>query len=139
MPVRDAQGQENIAVIGFTTDGDVFGGFYRVAVTKQDDFFKDPNVFIFSFESHGRCETPQRFVVKEGMSKYASVKFFKDDSDGCFVIFYGCYGFLLLGNEKSITWRDHLSNGFEGVEDTTLTGTDIRDFTCSRLVGIQLE
>ena len=31
--VKDKQ---NIAIIGFTTDGDVFGGFYSVAVTKQE-------------------------------------------------------------------------------------------------------
>ena len=31
------KGKPNIAVIGFTTDGDVFGGFYSVAVTEQDN------------------------------------------------------------------------------------------------------
>ena len=29
------KGKRNIALIGFTTDGDVFGGFYSIAVTKQ--------------------------------------------------------------------------------------------------------
>ena len=28
------KGKENIAVVAFTTDGDVFGGFYTVAVMK---------------------------------------------------------------------------------------------------------
>ena len=57
--------KRNIALIGFTTDGDVFGGFYSVAVEMQEMQFFDPNMFVFSFESHGRCETPQMFIVKE--------------------------------------------------------------------------
>ena len=56
---------ENIAVVGCTPKGDVFGGFYSVAVTKQDSEFFDPNIFAFSFESHGRCETPLRFGVRK--------------------------------------------------------------------------
>ena len=57
--------KRNIALIGFTTDDDVFGGFYSVAVEMQEMQFFDPNMFVFSFESHGRCETPQMFIVKE--------------------------------------------------------------------------
>ena len=30
------QNKPNVAVVAFTTDGDVFGGFYRVAVDAQD-------------------------------------------------------------------------------------------------------
>ena len=61
---KKIKGKENTAVIGFTTDGDVFGGFNTVALTKHGKESSDPNTFFFSFESHGRCETPQRFVVK---------------------------------------------------------------------------
>ena len=55
----------NVAVVGFTTEGDVFGGFYNVAVTEENWRFSDLNIFAFSFESHGRCETPRRFGVKK--------------------------------------------------------------------------
>ena len=65
------QGKPNIALVGFTTDGDVFGGFYSRAVTKHDKGFYDPNIFAFSFESHGRCMTPQRFLVRNGMKDCA--------------------------------------------------------------------
>ena len=58
------RGKPNVAVVGFTTDGGVFGGFYSVSVTTFETHY-DPTVFVFSFESHGRCETPKRFVVKE--------------------------------------------------------------------------
>ena len=44
----------NVAFVCFTADGDVCGGFYSVAVTKLKEGFDDPNLFIFSFESHGR-------------------------------------------------------------------------------------
>ena len=59
------KGKQNIALVGFTADGDVFGGFYSVAVTEQFKEFNDPNMFVFSFESHGRCATPQRFAVRK--------------------------------------------------------------------------
>ena len=70
----------------------------------------------------------------------AGVGFYKDDSDGLFVDFWvdGAGGFF-LGNEKSETWCVDLSDGFEGIEDTTLTGTNREKFTCTRLVAIQLE
>ena len=82
------KGKRNVAVVGFTTDGDVFGGFYSVAVTKQDKYY-NPTMFVFSFESHGRCMTPQRFVAKEEMKSRASVEFFKNDFLRQFVEFDG--------------------------------------------------
>ena len=61
--VKDKQ---NIALVATTTEGDVFGGFYTVAVTEQDEFFWDPDMFIFSFESHGRCKTQKLLSRKVG-------------------------------------------------------------------------
>ena len=134
------KGKANIAIVAFTSDGDMFGAFYTVAVTEQDEAVKDQNMFIFSFESRGRCETPQRFVVKTVVRNKKLVKFFKNDSDGWFVGFGGCYGFFDLGNEKSKTWCYNLSNGFEGIDDDTLTGKgNNENFTCTRVVAIRLE
>ena len=137
------KGKVDIAVVGFTSDGDVFGGFYSVAVTEQDKKFFDPNLFIFSFESHGRCETPQRFVVNEEWKEKAGVEFCKVDVFGWFVVFQGG-GLFHFGNEKSITYCHKLSRGFVGIEDTTLTGNNGSAFEgpyhlCTRLVAIQLE
>ena len=58
------RGKPNIANIGFTNDGDVFGGFFGVAVMEQKKHFYDPNTCVFSFESHGRYAAPKRFNVK---------------------------------------------------------------------------
>ena len=68
----------NNAIIRFTMDRDVFGGFYSVAATQQDTDFHGLDIFI-SFESHGRCETPQRFSVKEMLEKNALVGFRKNN------------------------------------------------------------
>ena len=134
---QKVRGKPNIAIVATTKDGDVFGGFYSVAVTGPEGS-KDPNMFAFSFESHGRCMTPQRFAVKKGMFK-AGVRFYQDDFDRRFVWFFGGFGWFYLGNEKSGTSCSNLSAGFEGIENNTLTGTDDGIFTCCRLVAVQLE
>ena len=97
-------------------------------------------MFIFSFESHGRCTTPQRFGVKGVRLGDSGVKFLKDNSARWFVQFRGGFGWFSLGNEKSNTFGNYLSLGFAGIEDTTLTGKkNFEGFTCCRLVAIQLE
>ena len=136
--------KQNIAVVGFTTEGDVFGGFYTIAAPWKNYIFEDPNIFAFSFESHGRCETPQRFVPNEEKKEHVHVYFATQDSHG-FVRFdsFGG-GALFLGNESSESYCKDLSRTFEGLEDTTLTGKSgawgqgpYHHFT--RLVAIQLE
>ena len=137
------RGKRNIALIGFTTEGDVFGGFYSVAVTKQDEDFNDQNIFIFSFESHGRCATPQQFAVKEESKEKAYVRFFKNSYG---FVWFGvfCVGGFFLGNERSDSYCGCLSKAFKGLEDTTLTGKNgtWREgpyHHCARLVAFQLE
>ena len=136
------KGKRNIAVVGFTTKGDVFGGFYSVAVTEQCQDFNDTNIFVFSFESRGRCETPQRFMVEEGFKENAYVSFWN--------VCYGFVGFWVdgvcgfyLGNEESNSYCCDMSEGFKGLQDTTLTGKNgtWREgpfHFCTRLVAIQL-
>ena len=138
------RGKRNIAIVGFTTDGDVFGVFFSVPVTKFEERFYDPNIFAFSFESHGRCATPQRFAVKAEMKENAYLDFWKNDTSG-FVVFwvFGKGGFY-LGNESSESDCWNVSDAFEGLEDTTLTGKngtcDEGPFHhCVRLIAVQLE
>ena len=142
---KAVKAKPNIAIITSTTDGDVFGGFYSVAVTSQDEAFYDPSIFVFSFESHERCATPQRFVSKPGREISASVRFCAKDRDGWFVCFEGAssLGYFVLGNEKSSTWCVDLYWGFEGIENTTLTGNDgdTREedcHHCARITAVQL-
>ena len=137
------KGKRNIAIIGFTIDGDVFGGFHSVAVTKQNVRFYDPNIFAFSFESHGRCMTPQKFSVCDGLKKKAYVclgSYISGDFYGFWVEGYGCFR---LGNERSESCCWDMSFAFEGLNDTTLTGNNGGCggpfHHCTRLVAIQLQ
>ena len=136
------KGKPNIALVGFTTDGDVFGGFYYVAVTEQEKDTFDPNIFAFSFESRGRCMTPQRFVVKK-LNEKEFVWFYKRNRIGFVEFGVDGVGNFQLGNESSKSNCWNLSRGFEGLEDTTLTGKTYQNFGpyhhCTRLVAVQLE
>ena len=137
------KGKPNIAVVGFTTDGDVFGEFHSVAVTEQDKEFFDPSIFDFSFESHGRCMKTQRFLVKK-LKKKALVQFCKNYSSGFVAFGVDNAGGFFLGNEDSDSYCWVVSDAFEGLEDTTLTGKSGRFLEgpyhhCARLVAIQLE
>ena len=137
--------KQDIALIATTTDGDVFGGFYNVAVTRKEKRFKDPDMFIFSFESHGRCTTPQRFPVKEKFKENddALVYFYKNDDIGFVRFGVDNVGGFRLGDERSMSFCKNVSCAFEGLEDTTLTGkTGLNtedEHHCSRLVALQLE
>ena len=133
------QGKANIALVAFTADGDVFGGFYNVPVTEQNKAFKDPDMFVFSFESRGRCETPQRFAVKDERKGYKNVYFFKNNVNGRFVSVGGNYGRFSLGNERSDTCCVNLSRGFMGIKDDTLTGKpNCGRFKYTRIIAIYL-
>ena len=141
---QKVKGNKNIAVVGFTTDGDVFGMFYSRAVTKQDVRFFDPTVFVFSFESHGRCKTPQRFVLKEGLKRDACVAFWKNDSSGFVVLWVGHECGFYLGNERSYSDCWDMSRAFDRLEDTALTGksghrVEGRLHHCARLLAVLLE
>ena len=138
------QGKQNIALVGFTTEGDVFGGFYNVAVTGPGQHCYDQDLFVFSFESHGRCMTPQRFLVWERLKKKAYVSFWKNDIQGFVYIGVFGAGAFILGNEKSNSYCAVLSCAFEGLQNTTLTGQNGDYFQgpyhhCARLVAVQLE
>ena len=122
---KKVKGKRNIAIVGFTTDGDVFGGFFSVSVTEPAVHFVDPNSFVFSFESHGRCKTPQRFFVKkEWKAANAGVLFCQNDNKG--LVSFGWYfsGSFFIGNERSDSMCWNLSCVFEGLNNTTLSGKD---------------
>ena len=140
---QSVKGKPNIALVGFTTDGDVFGGFYSVAVDRQGLQFSGANMFAFSLFSGWRCKTPQKFALKEGVER-AYVSFYTNDRNG-FVLFEAdCQGGFTLGNERSNSWCWDMSNAFEGLNNTTLTGQNNSAVDngvyhhCTRLVAVQL-
>ena len=126
----------NIALVGFTADGDVFGGFFKHSVRRQGGFNFGAGIFAFSFESHGRCMAPQRFVVKEEWKEWASVRFNENSRYG-FVHFEVRGSCFLLGNEESHTFCENMSQGFECIQDTTLVGTS-GNYRCTRIIAFHL-
>ena len=129
----------NIALIGFTTDGDVFGAFYSNGEWEQNKKCWSRNIFVFSFESHGRCKTPQKFSVKEGTKDKPYVYFWKDNTCGFLSFFVGSASGFWLGNDRSSSYCINLSKGFADLEDTTLTGQMFPSrHQYTRLVAVQL-
>ena len=138
--VGGVRGRRAVALVGFTTDGDVFGGFHRRAVTEQHAEWFDATVFAFSFEAHGRCMTPQRFPVKRSVRDTAFVCFNSYDVDGWFVQFWSTEGEGFgLGNERSSTYCWNPASLFEALSDDTLTGHASEPFHCHRLLAVLLE
>ena len=134
---NEVKGKADIGIVCFTDSGDVFGGFYSVAVTEQDKAFFDPSIFAFSFESHGRCVTPQRFRAKNDAGS-VFVAFWKNHLRGYFVEFDGGRGYFGLGNEKVKTWSYNLTSAFQGLDEKTLTGKAYDSIHCVRLVAVHL-
>ena len=130
--------KENIALVETTTDGDVFGGFYSRAVTVKGYDVYNPDMFVFSFESHGRCMTPQRFAVIKTKKAWANVGFFHDHGGVVCYLLDGA-GFS-LGLRGVGSFCENMSQTFEGLQDSTLTGKDGPGLThrCKRLVAVQL-
>ena len=128
----------NVAVIGFTTDGDVFGGFYSAAVREQKQYSFDPEIFVFSFEARGRCETPQRFDVNERLRGKVYVYFYKDNAFGFVTFWASTFGGMTLGNDKSQSICFNTSKVFNTIKDTVLTGRNNERHACARLVAVQL-
>ena len=116
----------------------MFGRFDSVAVTEQGKMFFDPGIFVFSFESHGRCETPQRFAVKEGLRKEAFVFFDERDDNGFVWFAVDGAGYFLLGNENIKSYCLSLSHVFDGIQNKTLTGKNYGKHHCTRLDALQL-
>ena len=138
------QGKPNIALVGFTAEGDVFGAFYSVAVTEQGEEYFDPDTFAFSFESRGRCMAPQRFVASADAKKQANLSFCHNDGSAVVDFWVSGDGFFWLENERpDLLCFFQMCDAFEGLEDTTLSGKycpwgqgPFHD--CTRLVAIQL-
>ena len=105
-------------MIGFTTEGDVFVGLHSRPVTLGSESFFDPSIFIFSFESHERSETPQRFRVTNELNDLAYVRNVDqlgNEFDEFWVhrVIYTPTCVLSLGNELSQSWSCCLSAVFQ--------------------------
>ena len=133
------RGKWDVALIAITSDGYVFGGYYSTPALRQEERLNDPNMFLFSLESHGRCATPKQFPVKHKQMFNVYTYYFKSNAPGAFVYFGTVQGGVFLGNEQSRSYASRASAGFSGIENKVLGGTpDWTPFTCTRLLAVQL-
>ena len=94
----------NVAIVWFTMEWDVLGGGgLQLCCYRTDECINGPKMFIFafSFESRGRCETPQQFFLSRWLKESASVEFGKGKQ--LRFVWFGVSnaGILWLGNESS--------------------------------------
>ena len=91
----------NVALIAFTQQGHVFGGFYRKPSTSTQTFVYDERLFAFSFETKERLRPPVRFFPQEQCR------------DAAYIGFWTRYP---SGLHLSL-WLDSLDNGFEVADE----------------------
>ena len=149
---RHALRRKNIAVVVTTSEGDVFGFYTAGPVVKQHVRAYDPEMFVFSLESHGRCMTPQRFFARANAKKDAFVEFcervdYSDEVDEEYVTKdfakFGTDGSLndgvvSFGDDRLPIFDFGLDKGIEGVGVNALIGTSLR-CTTTRIVVIQFD
>mgnify|MGYP004549594093 CR=1 FL=1 len=134
-----AAARHDVAVFTVTADGDVFGVFHAVPVAENEHPYADPALAIFVFESHGRCMTPQRFVVRRGMEANTFIVYWRNNPDGFLVEAGVRYeGLVSIGTEVSPTHIVEMGLAFEGLDSAALTGCAIGTYRCARVIAVHL-
>ena len=120
--------QSKLYFIVIDSNDNVFGHYHPGVIDTGDK--QDENIFLFTLNSNGRCE------VK---------KFDKKDRDtGTYIQggnhYYSCSGYSTRQIDTDESFVDDISDFFEGIEKTTLTGNyDTVFFTTRRLIVIQMK
>ena len=130
----------DVAVVAFTSEGCVFGGFFHRAVEAVNAQVADQQVFAFSFESRGACETPQQFLPCEQLREATPPGVRLTTGDSGFIRFSlaGVNGFS-LGSPQSKTSAFECLVGFRGMRNEILSGKPGKSkYTCTRLVALRL-
>ena len=128
------------AVIGITDEGDVFGGYVSVAINETDKWLPDDGQFAFSFFSHGRCDVPQRWMMKKDREYAGEDVRIWPTGDNEFIRFgnsnSGCFSF---NSQTNWSYIYNPSKWLNGLDDTVLTGKNKDWFTTTRLLVVRLE
>ena len=137
---HEAMKKPSNAVIGITDKGDIFGGYVSVALTETGKWLPDDGQFAFSLFSHGRCDVPQRWMMKkdrEGAGKDVAIW---RPGNNDYITFgnFNC-GSLKLNIQTNESWIGNPSRWFNGLGDTVLTGENHAFFTTTRLLVVRFE
>ena len=112
----------DIVYIVITAGGDVFGVYYEKPLGGLDIQVNDPSIFMFSFESHGRCAKVKRFALKSYRADDAFVMLHRN-SRRIFTV--GCgHAELSLYDTRTTSYTNNLSWMFWDMDNRTLTGHD---------------
>ena len=129
--------KKNVAFIVFTSEGDIFGAFYTQPIPQGN---RDTRTYalMFSFECHGRCETPRLFRPTSDLRGGIQL-IFSDTDEYVFRLSVRFTGNITIANEHSPSSGNCMSFAFPEMEETTLTGKNSKEpFTCTRLIALQL-
>ena len=125
----------NVAVIGFTDDNDVFGGFFPEPLRMIDETY-----YVVSVQTRGRA-SPRVFRVHSDRTGQACVTVCSNNREGFIHFGVTGYGGFWLGNTESHTHCYSLSQAFQEIDDTTLTDAAFPEerlyFRNTRLVAYQ--
>ena len=130
------EGKAPVAVLCWTEDGDAFGVMFTEPV--EGKCVSRHPFSVCSFESHGRCITPQRFSMNPARVDQCEVQLRQDRNGICLLCRSGDAS-LLLQDGRRMSRGVGLGRLFSGMEDTTLVGLSRgAPFRCVRLVVVHL-
>ena len=127
--------KSNIIIIINDMNGNIFGGFIKNEIKKQNEWIKDENSFLFTLESNERIERMKYEILKE-------------KSDNTFIIFGNDFDYLFqfgFGYDIVVTKQDHADNFYSGVNESSFDFKNVKNplvehktFVISRIVAIQM-
>ena len=115
--------RSNLAFVGITQNNDVFGAYLNVTIDRISfcSFYDDPDHFIFSFNTNGRCRTPRRWFVKESRRHETNGLIFSGNPAGYVKI--GCpAGYIYMGPTRADAYSWNVKLCYDRIDDDTLTG-----------------
>ena len=129
---------ENVAVMGVTPSGDVFGGFVATPIKKQNSSTFDKEMVTFSFVAHGKDTPEGQPIIKHATGNCDFVYFGKEKAFSFVQFWLGGEG-LVLGGEEA--YHSFYNPSYVS-SPTTARGPDAKTDSpyhhCTRLVAIQL-
>ena len=122
--IQSLYNRRRVVMLETTTVGDVFGVAINPPFTPQDERLSDPSAFLFSFESHGRCATPQRFAASHELRLGLQVALYHQHTCGFLCVWANGGGEVYFGGERSSSFCSDLDQVFEPIGAKTLTGNN---------------
>ena len=133
-----AMHRPNIAIIAFTTNDDVFGGYTSAPVTATGVDVVSPDHFIFSLFSHGRCPAPTRWFLKPAFAQIFGVSF---KEDPCGFVVFGFTNLWIGGPDDHSVCSSTIDDCYDNIRPDAITGTfgnnPAAEYHCRRVLVLR--